>query len=304
MVDEDIAQAEALAASGWQQGSLLPSTIEFVYPLTWADPAQQAAAVIRKAWRGVTQHQPQDVPVAVPRRLRQSERLVVVTHTCDIMKTADAFPQVELALAFATANAVTLAEANNLGSARYFRLGASDIADPLVLDFRWRTFVDKGFLLQHVPDNSLITGMTPSRRYALGRWLGRRFSRPVLSDADVRTLSDPIRQRWRQLSEEEPERAVAYSEEFPEFRYRRGNDGGLTLYLLSAKEAPDATIAMEVGGVLVEALQPLHGSVGVSTERLSYHTFTVADLLTTEQIDLEWASYDERGEELTPLPAM
>ena len=37
------------------------------------------------------------------------------------------------------------------------------------------------------------------------------------------------------------------------------------------------------------------GPVNVATDRRSYHTFTKADELSTEQINMEWASQDEHA---------
>jgi hypothetical protein len=42
--------------------------------------------------------------------------------------------------------------------------------------------------------------------------------------------------------------------------------------------------------------------VTVDPAKRSYHTFTKADELSTEQLDLEWASYEE-GEPAGLLPA-
>lgn len=60
-------------------------------------------------------------------------------------------------------------------------------------------------------------------------------------------------------------------------------------------------LALEVGGLLAEVLEPIHGAVTIDPAKRSYHTFTETDELSTEQLDLEWASYEE-GEPAGLLP--
>jgi hypothetical protein len=191
-------------------------------------------------------------------------------------------------------------DAISLGSAR-FRLLKRFSESALVLDYAWRVFLDKGFLVEHAPDNSVIDTYTDGDRRTLARWLGRRYARPVLSDKDVAEIADPVRERWQRLQAEEPEIAMRYTGEYPEFRFRREPHGGLTLFILSAREDPDQVLGLEVAGLLVEVLEPIHGAVAVDQGKRSYHSFTKADELSTEQIDLEWASYEE-GEETGALP--
>jgi hypothetical protein len=95
-----------------------------------------------------------------------------------------------------------------------------------------------------------------------------------------------------ELSEREPDLAAEASRTFIEFRFRR-TDAGLEVFVLSPEEAPDEALALEIFGVVEEALRPLHDEIMARTDRASYATFTRADDLTTEAIDLEWASDDE-----------
>jgi hypothetical protein len=286
--------AQALRALTWEQGSLVPDDAARPATLTWAHPQTQALGSVRKAV-AARRREGRDVaaPVAVERAPRKGERLAVTTQTCDILKDAVLFPQVEVARVFETRSVPIIADAQNLGSARYFRLNAIGEPSALILDFGYRTHFDKGFLVEHDPDNSVIDSWDIARRRTFARWLGRRYSRPVLSDEDDERVARPVRERWTQLVTEEPEVALRCSGEYAEFRFRYEEDGSLTMFLLSPNPQPNAEIALEIAAVLAEVLEPIHGVINFPSDRRSYHVFTVADQLTTEQIDLDWASHEE-----------
>jgi hypothetical protein len=231
-------------------------------------------------------------PQLLKRSAKQGERLVVTTHTCDVIKSSDAFPAVEVTLAIATEKQRVLNEARNLGSAQYYLLGELAESAGLVLDFRWRTQIDKGFLVEHTPDNAVVDSWDDDHTDRFRRWLGRRYARPVLSDQDVDEVLDPIREAWQALNEAEPDLAAEASRTFIEFRFRR-TDAGLEIFILSPEETPDGALTLEVFGVLEEALRPFHSQIMARTDRVSYTTFTRSDDLTTEAIDLDWASDDE-----------
>jgi hypothetical protein len=294
--------AEALKATAWQQGSLLPNGLA-TPPTLWAHPVSQGVKAA-KSEIAVARREGDDVvaPRIATRAFRNSERLVLVSQTCDILKAPSQLPQVEAALVIETEKPEVVHDALNLGSARFRMLRFEPAGTALVLDYAWRVFLDKGFLVEHGPDNSVIDTYSAGDRATLARWLGRRYARPVLSDQDVEEISDPIRYRWQQLRADEPESALRYSQEYPEFRFRREPAGGLTVFILSGQEEPDEMLGLEVAGVLAEVLEPIHGAVTIDPSKRSYYSFTKADELSTEQIDLDWASYDE-GEEAGALPA-
>ena len=136
----------------------------------------------------------------------------------------------------------------------------------------------------------------------LARWLGQRYSRPAIPDEDYECITRPIRDAWNDLVANDPHSAVSYHREYSEWRYRREEDGSLTLYILSPKANPDETTALEVSDFLTQTLAPVYpGEVRVAVNHRSYHTFTKADELSTEQISMEWASRDE-GVEGAALP--
>lgn len=304
VTDPKDVSAAALRALRWEQGSLVPEAAVVLSTLTWAHPVTQAVSGAGKA--AEAERRKRDVetlsePFVYRRNPKQGERLMVTTQTCDIIKDAGAFPQVEVARVFTTTKISTTAEAQNIGSTRFFRLNPVEETPALILDFSWRTFLDKGFLVEHDPDNSVLESWGLERRRTFARWLGRRYSRPVLSDEDDAEIAAPVRERWKRLIEEEPETAREYSNAYAEFRFRREEDGTLTIFLLSSDPEPDAEVALEIAAILVEVLEPVHGQVNFPSDRRSYHAFTVAELLTTEQIDLLSSSYDE-GDVAGDLP--
>ena len=292
---------EALEATVWQQGSLLPSPTA-TPPILWAHPTSQGVKAARSAINAEARRREVTAPLVARREFREGERLVVISQTCDILKPPDQMPQVEAALVISTSKSAVITDALDLGSARFRLMCHNGDGTALVLDYAWRTFLDKGFLVECEPDNSIVDGFSDDERKTFARWLARRYGRPVLSDKDVVEIADPVRDRWKQLRDDEPEVARRYTEAFPEFRFRREPDGGLTLFILSTDPDPDTMLALEVIGLLTDVLEPIHGTVTVDTAKRSYHTFTKADELSTEQLDLEWASYEE-GEPLGALPA-
>ena len=157
MADEAIGRQQLLQ-TGWQQGSLLSGNFGLT-PVAWVIEAKQGFA---KATRAAAQRTrtSQSFPFVWERPAKPSDRLVLTTQQCDVIKPPEVFPLVEFALAFETSSAGVLAEAGMLTSARYFLLTPRR-ADPpgVVLDIRYRCQVDKGVLLEHVPDNAVIEAL-------------------------------------------------------------------------------------------------------------------------------------------------
>jgi hypothetical protein len=280
----------------WEQGSLLPDD-SGVLPLQWVHPdhptSKAARGFIKNARRSKTLTDP--VPVPVP--AKAGDRMMVITQSCDIVKRPEELPQLEVARVFTTTNDRIIAEAQDFGSARYFRVNDSNAETAVIIDYGWRGLLDKGFLDALVPDNSMLDALVPERRQTLARWLGQRYSRPAVPDEDYPLITQPIREAWKQLLVGEPDTAKGFNREYAEWRYRREGDGSLTIYILSPCEDPDETTALEVSHFLTETLTGYPGKVTVATDKRSYFTFTKADEMTTEQISMEWASQNERIED-------
>ncbi len=286
----------------WEQGSLLPADAG-VAPLQWVHPDHPTS----KAARGfVTQARRQgelNEPVPVRGLAKPGDRLMVISQSCDIIKPPDQLPQVEVARVFSTTNVKVMAEAQDFGSARYYRVNGTAEDTAWILDYGWRAQLDKGLLNAVTADNTLLDALADDQRKTLARWLGRRYDRPAVPDEDYPVITEPVRNAWKRLLEEEPEEARKFNREYAEWRYRREQDGSLTIYILSPREDPDESIALEVVDFLTDALEGVYaGPVSVATDRRSYYTFTKADELATEQINMEWASRDEDTDDAA-LPA-
>lgn len=291
---------QAILDAGWRQGSLLPADAGLEFG-AWAHPRTQGLTRARKHVAHLTRQEgAPDRPVSFPRPLREGDRAIVLSHTCDLVKAPDQFPLVELGLVVETKSQLVIDAARSFGSATYYELGPAAAGATHVLDHRWRTQIDKGFLVEIEPDNGIVGGWSAAEGERFGRWLGRRYGRPVLDDEDVDEVLEPVRQRWKRLIAEEPDLARSLSREFIEMRFRR-IEGGVEVFVLSPGEAPDESLALEAFGVLVEALEPHHGEVVSRSDRIAYATFTRQDDLTTESIDLEWVSDDETGDPVPPL---
>jgi hypothetical protein len=278
----------------WEQGSLLPADAGAL-PLQWVHPAnpqlkagKSAMSVADRKGKRLT------APFPVPVPAKQGDRMMVITQTCALVKTAGDMPQVEVARVFTTTRKKMIAQSQDFGSARYFRVNPFHEPEALILDYGHRALLDKGFLGAFAPDNALVDGWDVTQRERLARWLGQRYSRPAIPDEDYAQITRPVRDEWKKLVEEDPETAAEYNRTFSEWRYCREDDDSLTLYLLSPEPDPDAVLALEVGDFLADAIKTVFpGPVNVATDRRSYHTFTKADELSTEQISMEWASQDE-----------
>lgn len=285
----------------WGQGSLLPVDAG-AKPLQWVHPAnaelKAGKSAMKVAERAGT---PYTAPFVVEAPARQGDRMMVLTQTCDIVKPSRDLPQVEVARVFATTNARMVVQAQDFGSARYFRVNAFDRPEAWILDYGNRALLDKGFLGATEPDHVLVDGWDVGQRERFARWLGQRYSRPAIPDEDYEQITRPVRAAWKKLADEQPDTAAEYNRIFSEWRYRREENGSLTLFLLSPDPKPDEIIALEVGDFLAEAIRTEYaGVMTVATDRRSYHTFTKADELTTEQISMEWASQEGSHEAAKP----
>lgn len=291
---------EAVISNGelsWEQGSMLPNGLG-VLPLQWVHPAEPATRVARGAVKDAARRGDVIEPFPVRGPHKHGDRMMVITHSCDLVKPASELPQVEVARVFETTNQRTIIQAQDFGSARYYRVNDPTEEIAAVLDYGQRALLEKGFLKAVEPDNSLREMWSQEERKTMARWLGQRYSRPAILDEDYELITRPVRYAWQELVDEKPETAKTYNREYSEWRYRREADGSLTLYILSPRANPDEITALEVVDFLTQALAPIYpGDVSVAGDHRSYHTFTKADELSTEQISMEWVSRDEAIED-------
>ena len=67
------------------------------------------------------------------------------------------------------------------------------------------------------------------------------------------------------------------------------------MFVLSVEAEPPDDLFLEIASLINDALEPFHGVVSVDPTRRSYHTFSKAEELATNQIDLDRASHEESG---------
>jgi hypothetical protein len=293
----DASESSTESTSPWEQGSLLPESAT-VPPLQWVHPDSPATKTAKGAVTNARRRAEVTEPLSVAGPGKQGDRMMVISQSCDIIKPAGELPQVEVARVFSTDKPRTIAQAQDFGSARYFRVNAPAEPVAAILDYGQRALLDKGFLSAVEPDNTLLDAFTEEQRRTLAAWLGRRYSRPAVPDEDYPVITGPVREAWKQLVETDAETAQRFNREYTEWRYRREDDGSLTIYILALSDEPDAMTALEVSDFLTQTLGPVYpGPVNVATNKRSYATFTKADELSTEMIDMEWASRDEEADD-------
>jgi hypothetical protein len=286
---------DALKAKGWHQGSLLPATAS-LRPAVWVSdkeqgwPKAQKDAAVRARRSGLTG------PYIYERPSKASDRFVLVTQECDVLKRPDEFPIVEFALVFETSTEAVIREADTLTSARYFRLGDPGAEPPVsILDYRFRVQADKGFLVEHDPDNALVSEMSKPRLAVLREWLGRRLGREAVSDDDTRLIVEPVRSAWKKLSAEEPETANRWGAMTSELCFRHADDSRLRLYLITHDEIdPADPELLEMVAWVVETLEWPERLVEITVT--NEWVMTIGEHRTTHEIDLTWASYEEDQE--------
>jgi hypothetical protein len=279
---------EQLLRSGWRQGSVLDPSAGLT-AAAWVVEKRQGTTKLAKAakQRG---HQGDAFPFLWERPPRDVDRLVLLTQQCDVIKPPEEFPLVEFALAFETKSAGVLAEANLLTSARYFLLTQRGAEPPgVVLDVRFRCQADKGLLLELEPDNTLADALDRQGERHLAEWLGRRYEREAVADTDTEQVVEPVRRGWRSLSEERPEVAAQWASQLAEVRYLRDENDRLTIYGVAYEAGAEGEI-LELLGWVLEQLPGHHDAELVVTDLWK---LSVAERLLTQEIDLEWASYEE-----------
>ena len=166
------AESTEAAESGWEQGSLLPPDAG-VLPLQWVHPGAPQLKAGKSAMKVAEREgTPLTTPFMIEVPAKQGDRMMVVTQTCDIVKSPGEMPQVEAARVFATTSEKTIAHSQDFGSARYFRVNAFDQPEALILDYGHRALLDKGFLEAVKPDNALVSSWDLGQREAAGALAG------------------------------------------------------------------------------------------------------------------------------------
>jgi hypothetical protein len=276
----------------WEQGSLLPTDVR-IRPLHWVHPANAETRTGKGELTARSRRGEVTEPFHAEGPHKNGDRMMVITQTCDLIKLASVLPQFEVARIFSTDKPQMITQAQDYGSARYHRVNDPSEPVALVLEYGHRALIEKGLLRAVSPDNSIRAAWNPEQVKRVARWLGQRYSRPAVPDEDYEHITRPVREAWEALVAEEAETAANINREFAEWRYRREQDGSLTIFTLSSKAEPDNLIALDLRGFLTEALEPHFKGRLRFADRFSYHSFTKADEISTEMIAMESVSQDE-----------
>jgi hypothetical protein len=292
MTDEAGYDRDALLATGWQQGSLLPADIP-VRPIAWVGEKTQGWPKARRDAAMRARNGQLAEPYVYTRPSSSGDRMALITQDCDILKPPQEFPYVEFALVMETTNNAVIREADSLTSARFFRLGDPTGEPPArILDFRFKAQADKGVLVQHRPQNNLLSEMDHRSRTILREWLGRRLGREPVSDEDTRRIVEPIRAAWKKLVASDRDTAARWESMTVELRFRHSDDGRLQLYVVTHDALdPGDTDLLELTDWAVETIDWPESLVDVTVT--SEWELTIGEYRLTQEIDLAWASYDE-----------
>ena len=285
---------EALKQKDWQQGSLLPAASP-IKPAIWVSDKEQGWTKARKDAKDRARRDGKLTdPYIYERPPKPSDRLALISfQACDVLKPADEFPIVEFALVLETSTEAVIREADSLTSARYFRLGDPDGHPPArIMDVRFKAQADKGVLVEHDPDNTLVSQMPHPRRGVFREWLGRRLGREAVPDEDSNLIVEPIRSAWKELSAEKPDLAGRWGAMTSELRFRRAEDSRLRLYIITheAMDSSDPDL-LEMTNWIVDTIDWPEGRVDITVTDV--WEITVGEHRTTHEIDLAWASYEE-----------
>jgi hypothetical protein len=283
---------DSLDARGWRQGSLLPPTAS-LRPAVWISHKEQGWSKARRDAKARSRRAELSGPYIYERPSKPSDRFALITQECDVLKPPDEFPIVEFALVFETSSEAVIHEADSLSSARYLRLGDPTAAPPAaVLDYRFKAQAEKGRLVEHLPDNALVSKMSDTHLAVLREWLGRRLGREAVSDDDTRRIVEPIRSAWKQLTAEEPETASRWSEMTSELRFRHTEASRLGLYVITHDQidAADPDL-LEMAEWAVEHIDWSESLIDIIVT--NEWVMTIGEHRATQEIDLAWASYEE-----------
>jgi len=179
-----------LIQRGWRQGSLLE------------------AASAPKPWLALSDHQENtqegrdsssattspSVWILRQALLDAEDVLIVASQTCDIQRSSEQEPYIEVIRGYWTSDQGTMHQAGK-NSSRLFlmqrRQGSDGKEEALIADATVRIQIEKAVLLTFTPRSSFKENdqVTP---YKFSEWLARRYNRPALPDAIVNAIQKPV----------------------------------------------------------------------------------------------------------------
>jgi hypothetical protein len=240
--------------------------------------------------------------------LSPDDYLVVVTQTCDIVRSPTQEPYVEAMRAYWTSDRAEIHQAQTNSVRRYLlrrRVTSSGSIEALIADATVRVQVDKVSLLELSPEPAFDPADT-SRLRGFGRWLGDRYSRQPLPDHLVRAVQAPVveavrklrpgDERLRLLEDVRELLFVIQGQDFPPYQVELwflANDGD--------EVAPPIAVegAARLAGWLQEVLERRGQAALVHWERFDTRTLSVHDYINAYQLPLEaYTLTEESGREL------
>lgn len=306
MAGEDLGRL--LEAAGWQQGVLLQvqdSAVLFHLDDPITRVARQARPVLETEYRAreaLGNAPPSRRVIGIGAPKKTSERLVIITQTCDIVKKQTVEPVVWAIRAFFTNNTEVLALAGG-NSKRQFLL---DEDRGLVAEMSHIMAIEKPALLELIPEVGVPDDAT-RRRFA--SWLADRFSRVPHEEPIVHAVISPILDNLHKLqATRDPDLAALRDVREVRFVRLQGNppyDVRL-LFMVKGADLPDGGVALDR---LVGRIRQWLEERGEAT-LTHWDTATPADLaleeyLNTEKLDLDEYTYRGRTVQgLAPIPRL
>lgn len=286
-----------LEKAGWQQGVLLPAQSSAVLfhldePLTKI--ARRAKSEAEAEYQSKTA--PGKVPP--PRHAighgashKAGDQLVVISQTCDIVKSQTVEPVVWAIRAFKTDNSAVLKQAGG-NSKRQFLL---DESRGLVVEMSDMTAIEKPVLIELTPSVGAPDEAT-RRRFA--NWLADRFSRVPQDTPVVKAVIKPILDNLRNLqSQNDPDLWVL--EHLQEVRFGRLQGmppyNVLLLFMLKNSLSPDGELALaRLIGHMRQWLANQGQAELVAADTATPADITLENYLSTDKLDLDEYTYRGR----------
>jgi len=276
-----------LYRAGWAQGVLLnPLAVSVAFA-----PAQPVSKIAKAAvGRGapdvsVKLAQPHGIASGIA---ASTERLVVISQACDIVKSPNDEPNVLAMPVFKTENQRIIGPASR-NSSRYYLL---DAGRGFVVDASAVAVIEKPLLTTMTPE---VGAQTEDDRKRFGRWLARRFNRPAIDDAIVVAIVKPILENMRSL-QATGNLNLDLFDRILEVRLRVENDSLPFTFDLLFMVEPVASAEFELLmapllGQMRSWFQPELSKLRAWYTR-SYEDVSVADYLASDQLYLDEYSYD------------
>lgn len=286
---------EELLRRGWDQGALLSARTA---RHTWLEWAGEAAPGGESAGPG----EPNSPGWTIRKRLLdQAEVLVVTSQACDLARSPDQEPWVEVVLAAWTGDKQTLNDARN--SYRQFvlrrRTRDDGAEEGLVADATVRLYLDKRSLRGVLPEQG-VDPRDPIARKSFRRWLSDRYERPAVPTSLVLAVQAPVVKAVRRLRAGDERQRLLDGVDQVLFHAEGDEEPYRVSLILMRNERQDAPLqlseddAAELADWLAEAIRRAGKAEVVDWEILDTRAISVYDYINAHPLQLDY--YTLRGE--------